>query len=193
VAFIKLVAFDRPLAAAILPGRETATHTASEFAAATAAAYERGIDAARAAADQQMVELRSDMARLSEEVLNRLKDAEAGMVAQLRETLPELAIDIARRLLAGHEPPAEVVAKLCEEALDHLLPEREGLELILSPRDAELLKNLKPDWLTHFDGLLIRADATLVPGDCLVKSRFGLTDARGRTKLASLTEHLTAA
>ncbi|HUG11274.1 MAG TPA: FliH/SctL family protein [Opitutaceae bacterium] len=191
MSFVKLIAFDRPLAAAILPGRETPAHTASEFAAATACAYQRGVDSARAAADQQMVEFRSDMARLGEEVLNGLRDTEAKMLAQIHEALPQLAIDIARRLLGGYEPPPEVVSRLCEEALNQLLPERDGLELILSPRDAELLQNLKPGWLTHFTGLSIRADETLAHGDCLVRSRFGLTDARASTKLATLTQHLT--
>jgi len=190
VSFTKLIAFDRPLAAAILPGRETPSHTASEFAAATESAYQRGIDAARAAADQQMVELRSDLARLGEDVFNNLRGSEAAMLSKLHEALPQLAVDIARRLLAGYEPPPEVVSRLCEEAVEQLLPEREGLELILCPRDADLLNNLKPGWLSRFTGLTIRADATLSPGDCLVRSRFGLTDARAATKLAALTQNL---
>jgi len=131
-----------------------------------------------------------DMARLSEEVLGSLKSVESTMMAQLQKALPQLALDIARRLLAGYEPPPEVVARLCEETLEQLLPEREGLELILCPRDTELLQNLKPDWLTNFTGLTIRSDATLSPGDCLVRSRFGVTDARASTKLAALTQHL---
>jgi flagellar assembly protein FliH len=191
VSFAKLIAFDRPLAAAILPGRESPAHTASEFAAATELAYQRGIDAARAAADQQMVELRSDLARLGEDVFSDLRGTEAAMLARLNEKLPLLAVDIARRLLAGYEPPPEVVSRLCEEAVEQLLPEREGLELILSPRDASLLQDLKPGWLSRFTGLSIRADATLAPGDCLVRSRFGLTDARAATKLAALTQNLT--
>jgi flagellar assembly protein FliH len=191
VSFAKLIAFDRPLAAAILPGRETASHTASEFAAATERAYQRGVDAARAAADQQMVELRSDLARLGEDVFNGLRGSEAAMLSKLHEALPQLAVDIARRLLAGYEPPPEVVSRLCEEAVEQLLPEREGLELMLSPRDAALLQELKPGWLSRFTGLTIRADASLSPGDCLVRSRFGLTDARAATKLTALTQNLT--
>ena len=190
MAFVKLIAFDRPLAAAVIPGRETPSHTASELAAATEKSYRRGVDAAREAADQQMVEFRADMARLSEDVLHSLKSVEATMMAQLQKALPQLALDIARRLLAGYEPPPEVISRLCEETLEQLLPEREGLELILCPRDAELLQDLKPGWLSHFTGLAIRFDSTLSPGDCLVRSRFGLTDARASTKLAALTQHL---
>jgi flagellar assembly protein FliH len=37
----------------------------------------------------------------------------------------------------------------------------------------------------------MRADAALSPGDCQVRSRFGLTDARQETKLAALERSLT--
>jgi len=193
MAFAKLIPFDRPLAAAVLPGRETPCHTASELAAAASAAYQRGIDDARAAADQQMVELRADLAQLGEGVFARLAGAEGAVLAQLREALPGLAVEIARWLLAGYEPPPETVSRLCEEALAQLFPEREGLELVLCPRDVALLQALKPGWLDAYRGLVIRGDASLAPGDCLVRSRFGLTDARQETKLAALNHSLTGA
>ncbi len=192
MAFAKLIAFDRPLAGAALPGQGRAV-TEAELAARSQAAYRQGIDAARAAADQQMVELRHDMVALSDGVLKKLSDLEPRLVAELREALPGLALEISRRLLAGYEPPADVLANLCRDALEQLFPEREGLELSVCPRDAELLQSLSPDWLARYPGLRIRADATLKPGDCLVRSRFGLTDARQETKLEALTHHLTGA
>ncbi len=109
------------------------------------------------------------------------------------DALPGLALDLAKRLLAGYEPPPEVVSRLCHEALTELFPERDNLELTVSPRDAAFLEELKPDWLAGYPGIRVRTDATLVPGDCQVRSRFGLTDARQKTKLAALTESLQPA
>ena len=100
------------------------------------------------------------------------------LLGQLREALPELVVEIARRLLAGFEPPPDVIERLWREALDQLYPEREGLELTLCPRDAELLESINPEWKQRYPGLRVRSDPALVPGDCLVRSRFGLTDAR---------------
>lgn len=185
-----LIAFDRPLADVALPGQPHA-YTEAEIAAKTQLAYRQGIDAARAAADQQMVEFRADMANLSDGVLRQLADLEPALVQQLRAALPGLALELARRLLAGFEPPVDLVERLCRDALEQLFPEREGLELTLSTRDAELLQTLNPDWLVRYPGLRIRPDAALVPGDCLVRSRFGLTDARQQTKLAALAHTLT--
>jgi len=191
VAFAKLIAFDRPLTGVSAPGANRRPYTEAEIMAREDAAYHRGVDASRALADQQMVELRADIEALGEGVFKRLAAIEPALLAQLRETLPELAVEIARRLLAGYEPPAEVVARICEEALHEIFPERENLELSLSPRDAALLERLNPPWLRSYPDLRIRAEVTLSPGDCQVRSRFGLTDARIATKLGALEHSLT--
>jgi flagellar assembly protein FliH len=133
------------------------------------------------------------MEQLSDGVLKKLSELEPGLLAQLRSALPSLALDLARRLLAGYEPPPEVVSRLCEETLGEIFPERENLELVVSPKDAEFLQRLKPDWIQRYPGLRITAEPALAPGDCQVRSRFGLTDARQQTKLAALAHTLVPA
>ena len=191
MAFAKLIAFDRPLIGALLPGSASRAYSEAEVATRTEEAYRKGVDVTREAVDQKMVEMRVDMEQLSIGVLDKLTTVEAATLQQLREALPALAIDIAKRLLAGYEPPPEMVAKLCHEALEQLFPEREGLELSLCPRDAALLEQVSPNWLARYPGLKVKVDANLAPGDCQVRSRFGLTDARQETKLAVLAHGLT--
>ena len=193
MAFARLIAFDRPLQGVSVPGQTGKFCSEAEIAACEEAAYQRGVDAARALADQQMVEFRADIAQLSEGVFRKLDGVDATLVAQLRETLPALAVDIARRLLAGYEPSAEVVSKICEETLAEIFPERDNLELTLAPGDAQLLDRLNPAWLRSYPSLRVRADAALAPGDCQVRSRFGLTDARLQTKLTALQHSLAPA
>jgi flagellar assembly protein FliH len=190
MALAKLIAFDRPLIGAVLPGAGRA-FTEAEVAAKVEAAYHKGVDATRAMVDQKLVEMRVEMQQLSEGVLTKLTTVESATLAQLRDALPALAVDIARRLLAGYEPPAEVVEKLCHEALEQLFPERDGLEISLCPRDAELLEQVNPAWLARYPGLKVKIDANLAPGDCQVRSRFGLTDARQQTKLSVLAHGLS--
>lgn len=193
MAFARLIAFDRPLAGANQPGQSGKHFTEAELAAREEAAYRRGVDAARAQADQQLVDFRAEVGELVEGVLKKVSGAEAAVVAQLRDTLPGLAIDIGRRLLAGFEPPAEIVSRICEEALGELFPERDNLEIVLSTRDAALLVKINPAWMTRYPGLKIRAEDSFAPGDCQVRSRFGLTDARLETKLATLQHSLSPA
>lgn len=193
MAFAKLIAFDRPLQGISVPGQAGKFCSEAEIAAREEAAYQRGVDAARALADQQMVEFRADIEQLGDGVFKKLGGVETGLTVQLRDALPALALDIARRLLAGYEPPAEVVSQICEEALGEIFPERDNLEVSVAPRDAELLQSLNPAWLSRYPGLRIRAEKSLRPGDCQVRSRFGLTDARLETKLTALEHSLAPA
>jgi flagellar assembly protein FliH len=193
MAFAKLIPFDRRLAGVSIAGQSSRYYTETELSTREEAAYQRGVDATRTLADQQMVEFRADIEQLSEGVFKKVSGLEPMLVAQLRDALPGLALDLARRLLAGYEPPAEVVGRICEEALNEIFPERDNLELSVAPRDAALLEKLNPDWLRRYPGLRIRPDATLTPGDCVVRSRFGLTDARMQTKLTALEHSLSPA
>jgi flagellar assembly protein FliH len=188
-----LIAFDRALAGAVLPGQGSRFLSESELSARSQEAFRRGVDSARALADQQMVEFRADVSALSDGVLKRIAGLEAALLAQLAAALPDLGMEIARRLLAGYEPAPEVVARLCREALEELFPERENLELLVSPRDAEILAGLDPAWVQRYPGLKISSEPGLVPGDCQVRSRFGLIDGRVATKLSALQGSLAPA
>ncbi|MBL9201927.1 MAG: flagellar biosynthesis protein [Opitutaceae bacterium] len=193
MAFARLITFDRTLSAAAVAGQAGQRYTEGEVAAREEAAYRRGVDAARAQADQQLVDFRAEVGELVDGVMKKLTGAEAQVVAQLRDALPALAVDLARRLLAGFEPPPEVISRVCEEALGELFPERENLEIVLSTRDAALLVKLNPAWMARYPGLKIRTEDAFTPGDCQVRSRFGLTDARIETKLATLQHALSPA
>jgi flagellar assembly protein FliH len=193
MAFAKLIPFDRPLIGVSAPGVGGRVYTESEVARLTEDAYRRGTDDARASADQQMVELRVDLEQLSEGVLRKLGNVEPLLVAQLREALPGLAVEIGRRLLAGYEPSPERISQLCEATLAELFPERENLELFVNARDAEFLAQLQPDWMQRYPGLRVSVEPSLQPGDCQVRSRFGLIDARQQTKLDALAHSLTSA
>lgn len=193
MAFSKLVSFDRPLQGVSSPGQGGRLCSEAEIAQREQAAYQRGVDASRGLADQQMVEIRADLEQLSDGLLGKLAGIEPVLLAQLRDALPALALDLARRLLAGFEPPPELVSLLCQEALTSLHPERENLELSISMRDAALLEKLNPAWMQRYPGLRIRPEAHLLPGDCVVRSRFGLSDARLQTKMAALESTLSPA
>jgi len=189
----KLVPFDRPLSGATIPGHSTRLFTESEMAEIRAKAYQEGGDAAQAFASQQLVEFRAEVQAMQEGLFQKLAATESEMLSQLRETLPSLAVELARRLLAGFEPNAEQVQRLCEETLAQLYPERENLELFLSPKDVALLDEVTPAWKNRFPGLKIVVDATFGSGDCQVRSRFGLTDARRQAKLEALSRELLSA
>jgi flagellar assembly protein FliH len=188
-----IVPFDRPLHNVQSTAEAARIHTAAELAAARAGGFQAGEDAARAFSNQQLVELRSEFQTLQTGLLQRLIEAHASLVGQVRKALPTLTLDLAHRLLAGFVPTTELVERLSREALDQLYPERDGLELVVSPRDAAVLERLVPAWGAHFTNLRVTTDDTLNSGDCLVRSRFGVTDARAAAKLEGLREELMSA
>lgn len=189
----ELIRFNRPLRGATLRCQTGRLFTAAEVVEREEDARRRGAEEARAAVQAEIATLRAELETLQSGALARLGQIEATLLAQVREAIPSLAVDLAKRLLAGYEPDAAVVARICEEALAEVFPERNNLELALCARDAALLQKFNPDWLQKYPGLAVRADPALAPGDCLVRSRFGLTDARVATKLASVEQNLTAA
>jgi flagellar assembly protein FliH len=192
MSFATLVRFDRPLSGARPVGRATRLFTEAEVEAIRTEAYRAGSDTAHATADQQIVELRSEVQQLQAGVLAKLSHIDTKILSELSATLPSLALDIARRLLAGYEPPVEVVEKLCLEALAEIFPERDNLELTVCPRDAVLLEQVTPAWHDLYPGLRLCSDKKLTPGECIVRSRFGLTDARREAKLSALGHALHA-
>ena len=189
----KLVAFDRPLVGVSVPGHGAHVLTDAELEAVRQKAFREGGDAAREFANQQLVEFRAEVQALQEGLFQRLASADAEMQSQLRESLPALAVELARQLLAGFEPTAEQVMKLCDETLAQLYPERDNLELFLSPRDAALIDQFSEDWQVKHPGVKVTVDAALGPGDCQIRSRFGLTDARRQAKLETLSRELLSA
>jgi len=189
--YSQIIAFDRPLASVAVPGVAGRQYTEAEVAVLTQAAYDKGGDAVRSAADHQMVQFRADVQHLCDDVLSKLSALEPAFVVEVRDALPSLALDIAKRLMAGFEPPPEALERLWHEALDELYPEREGLELSLCPQDADLLENINPEWRKRYPGLQLTRDASLRRGDVMVRSRFGLIDSRQQTKLQALTHSLT--
>ncbi len=193
MSFSKLISFDRRLVGAVLPGQSGRLVGERELATLTEAAYRRGGDDERTLANHHLVEVRTDVQRISDGVFQQLSGLEASLLSQLREALPSLALEIAQRLFAGFSPDPEMIERLCREALDQLFPEREGLELTLCPQDAELIGCLDSTWMRRYPGLKIATDAALSRGDCLVRSRFGLTDGRMSTKLAALERGVTGA
>jgi flagellar assembly protein FliH len=188
-----VLAFDRPLQGVQLTRGAATQHTPAELAAARDKGYHDGEAAARAFFDQQMVEMRTEVRELQDGILKRLDQAQSELEDQVRQALIDLTIEVGGRMLAGFTPPPEMVERLCEEALEQLYPETEGLELQVSPRDAEILDKVSTDWGTRFPGLRLTIMDHFQPGDCVVRSRFGITDARRSEKLNSLRRELTPA
>ncbi len=194
------VQFERPLrdVRLIIPGSQeeevAAARTAlleqhaAELTSAREAGYRQGRAEADASFTEQLMIQRQEVLGLAEGVLRKLSDQQAALAAQAKGCVPGLVMNIVRRVLAGCESNAAQIQKITEQALAETPRSGEQpLEVFLCPSDLVLLENMNGAALREkHPRVLLRADATLSPTDCLVRGNFGLIDARMETKLQAV-------
>lgn len=144
------------------------------------------VRAARASAEALRDEARSEgLASAQREAAStmlgaaRTKDA---LLAGAEQDVVEIALAAAGKIVEAHVAvgPEEVLA-LVKSTLDRARRAR-SLVLTLHPDDAASLATLE----ALPSNVHIEVDASLVRGDCVVKSELGTLDARVATKLASV-------
>ncbi len=182
--------FRAPLRSVRLAGPHPQPAWEEKLAVAREDSFQQGYNQARAFYEQQMVEAREQFRQLRDEMTQRALDAVIELEKRVTASMPALAVEIARRLFAGFEPPADFLQALCSQALDQLFPEVQNLELFVSPQDLTSLQPLPDAWKAKYPGLRVCADDSLQSGECLVKSRFGTVDARRHTRLSTFVDSL---
>jgi flagellar assembly protein FliH len=165
--------------------------SAAELAAEFERGRREGALQADTGVDRRFVEFRSEVSAVQAGIFSRLGEAEKMIADQIRVVLPELAVEVAKRVLAGFTPPPEVVAQLCQEALVALFPEVRNLELVVGERDHEIIASLVPEWRVTYPGISVTIDPAFASGECQVRSRFGVIDARHNAKVEALRRELS--
>jgi len=162
----------------------------SEHEAACEDAFRQGFQAANDQLAQQILEQRAELAQLQDAVFISLSKQHESLAAQISESLPDLAIEIVQRVLAGMKPDRETVERVLAETLAEIAPGSTDVEVFLSTSDLELVGRLMKDYEHKYPGIKLTADPELLPGDCRAKSRFGMIDARVFTKLQNVARSL---
>ena len=173
-----------PLKALFLAGtKPLPTFTEEELAAAKREAYQRGSEEASRLIEGQMLEQRAEILHLQSETFAAVARQHAALVQQLRDVLPELAMEAVARILATTEIDREAVMRICRDLLCEIAPGREQVEVQLSPGDLGLIAGYEEGFRERHPEIVFRADPELKPGDSIVRSRFGVVDGRLATKL----------
>jgi flagellar assembly protein FliH len=138
----------------------------------------------------QILEQRTQIANLQENTLKAISSQFGSLIEDVRRALPSLAIDVARRALAGIVLDAGQVKDIADEVLAELAPGTPGVKLSLSPQDLRLMVALAGEFGQRYPGLELVGDPDLHSGDCLASSQFGTIDARLAGKLANIAHAL---
>ena len=185
------ISFTGPFVLAAEAVESVRPFSAAELAAEFERGRREGARQADTGVDRRFVEFRSEVSAVQAGIFSRLGEAEKMIADQIRLVLPELAVDVAKRVLAGFTPPPEVVAQLCREALVALFPEVQNLELVVGERDHEIIASLVPEWRVTYPGISVTIDPAFASGECQVRSRFGVIDARHNAKVEALRRELS--
>jgi len=166
-------------------------------AAELEAEYQRGrLDGAREAdqgVDRRFVEFRAEISSVISGLFERLAAADTLVSEQLRSCLPDLTVEVARRVLHGHTPSPDEVERICAHALAAVFPEVSDLEVVVGERDHEIVQRLLPGWSASYPGIKVSVNAGFSPGECQVRSRFGTIDAKHESKLRVLRREIEVA
>ncbi len=161
-----------------------------EHQASCEAAYRKGFQEANDQLAQQILDQRAELAQLQDELFISLSKQHESLAAQVSETLPELAIEIVQRVMAGMTPDRDTVERLLAETLAEIAPGSTDVQVFLNASDLKLVDRIMNDYEHKYPGIKLTADPELLPGDCRAKSRFGMIDARVLTKLQNVARSL---
>ena len=158
--------------------------------AANQKGFHAGYEKASQALSLQLLEQRTQIANLQENTLKAICGQFEMLLVEVQQAVPALAIDIARRALAGVSLDAVHVKAIANEVLAELAPGTPGIKLRFCPRDLQTVQDLAEEFTQKYPGLELVADPDLVPGDCMASSHFGTIDARLSGKLENIAHAL---
>ena len=148
--------------------------------------YEKGKQDAEGFFNMQLVEYRNELASLHEMLSKNLSEKYDAMVKEAQQRIPVVILALLKKIWAHLDWDGQSVKSMIDQALMAYLPGESPLEVYLSPNDLAMFEELNVK-LTY-DGIAFKEDLSLKRGDCLIKSRLGILDARVDTKFKRIEE-----
>jgi flagellar assembly protein FliH len=156
-------------------------------------AYERGRSDGENALSAQLLQQRNEMVELQNGVVASLRQTVQQVIKETESTLINLALESAKKIIAGIPVDAEMIEAVVREAVREIEDAAE-ITIQLHPEDLALLrKHNSPllNGLPETGPLRFTHSSEVTRGGCIVQTRFGLIDARRETKLEQLRQSLT--
>ena len=172
----------------------TSTEWERQIAEAAEAAHRRGLAEGRRAGEEQVRQLRAEFEQAQRGVLESLRQALPKLIHDGEAALVSLALETARRLVAGLPISAEMIEAAVREAITQAEDSSE-FHVHLHPEDLALLQGQTSPLLTPAPGgdtIHFHASSEVARGGCLVYTRFGIIDAQRETKMQQIREAIAA-
>ncbi len=186
------VRLSRPLKGAELSSPTYPVECERRFATRERSAYELGVIDGQRALSGQLTQQRVDLMELQNGVLQSLRRAVPEVALAVEEELVKMALAVAIRLVGSAAIDADVVRHMVREAIA-TATEAHEMRVVLNPHDLRLLESAGEgtgieagvNQVIHFE-----AGEEIPRGGCLVKTPFGIIDARRETQVQLLRQGL---
>lgn len=186
------IKFSRPLRGARL-ALYTLEEVQQRVALAERSAYEGGRSAGERALAEQLIQQRTDLISLQNGILTLLRESVQRTLVECETLMVDVAVETATRLVGDMPVSRELIESSVRDAL-RLMQGSAAFTVLLHPEDHALVAGLNAGSLAsrtngsvegHFE-----PDPTVSRGGCVVKTSFGVLDARREVKISLLKESL---
>ena len=156
------------------------------------AAFEEGRRAGESALSEQLLRQRNDTIELQRGILSSLQTTLPKVAHEAETALIELALEAAKKIVAGMPVDAAMVESTVREAMRQA---EDSAEIIiqLHPEDLALLRQHQSEILNGLPDsgpMRFSHSSEVSRGGCVIQTRFGLIDARRETKIEQLRQSL---
>jgi flagellar assembly protein FliH len=128
---------------------------------------------------------------VSEGAFSKVVERHTEALAMMRSLVPSLVTEATARVVAGLPVDAAFVRRVVDDLLDDVAPGAENVEVQLCAEDVAKVAGFDQELRHKFPTLLVVENKDIKPGDCLVKTRFGVLDGRISSKLKAVESLLT--
>jgi len=182
----KLVFSQPPRSIYLVGKRPVVTYTEEQFDEAVHEAYRRGGDEVRAELEPKLQAAKAEMKSATQGALSQLVERHDESLTQMRTLLPRLIAEATARVVGSLPIDAEFVRSVANDLLADVAPGADAVEVQLCPADLSKVSGMDQELRHKFPSLRMVGNDELKPGDCLVKTRFGVMDGRLSSKLKSV-------
>lgn len=158
----------------------------------TQACFERGRIEGEEALGHQLMQQRSELMEIHNGVLAALQSVLPQLVRDSERALAQLALEVARKLVSSLPITAEMVEAAMREAMTQV-EESTDMTILLHPEDLALLQRSDSPFLKprdHGAAIRLHEASDVTRGGCMIRTRFGLVDARRETKFELIQKAL---
>lgn len=187
VAVRSTLSFSHPPKSIHLAGHAPVlSYSGEELEREVRSAYERGVQETRATVESELKQTKEQAQTVLSGALSKVVDKHAEALGMMRSLLPRLVTEATARVVAGIPVDGAYVQRVVDDLLADVAPGAENVEVQLCAEDAAKVAGFDLELRHKFPTLRLVENKDLAPGDCLVKTRFGVLDGRMESKLKAV-------